>query len=121
MADSDMELYKQIGSRIREARLALNMSQADLAEKAHLSLPHISIIELGKSKMQLSTFICVVEALQVSADSLLRVNTPEGKNCYAGEIAKVIDDCSPAEMEAILKIVTELKHTMRIGKDNATF
>ena len=118
MADFDPELYKRIGNRIRDERLSQDMSQADLAFEAHLSLPQISLIERGSSNMLLSSFIGIVEALQVSADSLLRANNPESKNVYAGEIAKLIADCTPAEMESILKIVAELKHTMRIGKDN---
>lgn len=119
MADSELDLYKQIGARIREARASLNMSQADLADKAHLSLPHVSVIELGKTKMQLSTFISIVEALQISADSILRADNPESKNVYSTEISNLLSDCSPAEMESILRIITELKHTMRIGKENA--
>lgn len=118
MADFDPELYKRIGNRIREERSSQNLSQADLAAQAHLSLPQISLIERGSSNMLLSSFVGIVEALQVSADSLLRANNPESKNVYAGEIAKLIADCTPAEMESILKIVAELKHTMRLGKEN---
>lgn len=62
--------YEQIGLRIRNARIDRKMSQAELAAKANISLPHISSIELGKTKMLLSTFTRVIEALQVSADSI---------------------------------------------------
>lgn len=49
--------YLKIGSRIREIRIKKGLSQAMLAEAANISLPHISYIELGKTKMQLSTFV----------------------------------------------------------------
>ena len=39
------EVYQKIGARIREVRIEKKMSQADLADKAHMSLPHISEIE----------------------------------------------------------------------------
>ena len=42
---------KLIGQRIREARIACEMSQADLAYAAGISVPHISDIELGKARM----------------------------------------------------------------------
>ena len=42
--------YEQIGARIRNARIERKMSQAELAAKANISLPHISSIELGKTK-----------------------------------------------------------------------
>lgn len=118
MANVDMEIYKQIGQRIRAARNAQHMSQAALAEKARLCLPQISEVELGKVKMNLSTFIKIVEALQVSADSLLRPDTPEVNSVYQNEFSDLLSDCSPTEMEAILKIVKELKITMHTKKDN---
>ena len=46
---------KQIGSRIRAARSSKGMSQADLAVKASVSLPLISNIELGKTRMHLDS------------------------------------------------------------------
>jgi len=103
---------KQIGSRIRAVRMSKSMSQADLAAKASVSLPLISNIELGKTKMQLETFVKVAEALQVSTDHLLRPDVPEVKAIYQSELSEVLDGCTPSEMEAILKIVRELKATM---------
>lgn len=121
MADTDMELFKHIGSRIKDARVKQKMSQAELAEKAHLCLPQISSLELGKVKMNLFTFIKVIEALQVSADSILRLDTPEGNLVYQNEFSELLSDCTAAEMESILKIVKELKITMHSKKDNYYF
>ena len=70
------EEVMEIGKRIRELRLKKNMSQADLADKANISLSQVSDIETGKSSMRLTTFIGIVEALQVSADVLLRPDIP---------------------------------------------
>ena len=99
---SDLAL---IGSRIKAVRTGKGMSQADLAVKASVSLPLISNIERGKTRMQLETFVKVAEALQVSADHLLRADVPEVKTIYQGE-------CSASEMEAILNIVREVKTSM---------
>ena len=66
-----------VGSRIRAVRISRGMSQADLAVEASVSLPLISNIERGKTGMQLETFVKVAEALQVSADYLLRPDVPE--------------------------------------------
>lgn len=118
MANVDMELYKQIGSRIRAERTAQKLSQAELAEKAHLCLPQISEVELGKVKMNLSTFIKIIEALQISADSILRPDTPEMKSVFQSEFSDLLSDCTAAEVESILKIVKELKTTMHSKMDN---
>ena len=95
MNDKDLQReYEQIGARIRNARIEQKMSQADLAAKANISLPHISAIELGKTKMLLSTFIRVIEALQISADSVLRANVPAVTSIYTSEISELFEDCS---------------------------
>ena len=104
---------KLIGARIRNVRLEQNMSQADLAAKASVSLPLISNIELGKTNMQLETFVKIAEALQVSTDRLLRADVPEVNALYQGEFAELLKDCNPCEAETILNIVRDVKSTMR--------
>ena len=117
---ADMTVYfKQVGARVREIRLQKGMSQLDLAAKSNISLPHISDIELGKKGMHLSTFIRLTEALEVSADVLLRSNVPQVTEIYKSEFAEILNDCTPAEMETILRIVKELKlslHQKKIEK-----
>lgn len=101
--------YLKIGSRIREIRIKKGMSQAGLAEAASISLPHISDIELGKTKMQLSTFVRICEALQVSSDSLLRADVPEVNSIYQSEFSELLSDCSPTEIDTILRVAKEMK------------
>lgn len=121
MRELDDARYKAIGARIRDVRLQRNMSQAELAEKAFISVPHMSEVENGKTKLRLSTFVYITEALQVSADVLLRTNTPEVNGIYQGEFNDLLADCSPAEIDSIIKIVKELKTTMRMKKDDYLF
>lgn len=121
MKELDDARYKAIGTRIRDVRLQKNMSQAELAEKAHISVPHMSEVENGKTKLRLSTFVYITEALQVSADVLLRPNIPEVTGIYQGEFKELLADCTPAEIDSIIKIVKELKATMRIKNDNFLF
>jgi transcriptional regulator with XRE-family HTH domain len=61
MAGRDTTESQAIGSRIREARIKNGMSQAELAVKSSISLPHISDIELGKSNMMLPSFIRIAK------------------------------------------------------------
>ena len=106
--DESIEL-KQIGLRIREARLANKMSQADLAFAAGVSVPYISDVELGKTKTNVLAFRRIAESLRVSTDVLLRPNIPEVKEIYRNEFAEMLLDCTPAEIESILNIVREVK------------
>lgn len=121
MDESTVLEMKLIGSRIREERQRQNMSQAVLSEKANVSLPQISDIENGKSNMLLSTFIRILNGLQVSADEIIRPDTPNVKVLYEQEYAKVLSDCTPAEIEAIMKIVKEVKQTLRSNRDSGHY
>ena len=109
---------KLIGQRIREARIACEMSQADLAFAAGLSVPHISDIELGKAKMNVLTFRKVAEALRISADTLLRPDIPTVNQLYQQEFSDILKDCSPTEIESILKIVREVKQSLHNRPDD---
>ena len=111
----------EIGKRIRDIRTNKEMSQADLADKANISLSQVSDIETGKSSMRLTTFIGIVEALQVSADVLLRTDIPEVNNIYKSELAEFLEDCTPTEIESILKIGKEVKRSMHSPKPNTDY
>ena len=91
MQDS-LDFYKTIGSRIRDIRVSKGISQADLAEAAKLSPPVISSLENGRSKIWLITFAKVCEALQVSANDILRLDTPAAINDYPKEFTSLIAD-----------------------------
>ncbi len=105
------DFYKTIGERIREIRVQKGMSQAELAEKAHLSLPVISSIENARSKIWLVTFARIAEALQVSANDILRLNTPVASSGYPEEMTELLEGCTPAECESILRIAKQVKST----------
>lgn len=120
MAEKDKALLKVIGARIRTVRTSQNMSQQELSDKAGLSLPHISDVELGKTNPLLLNFVRIAEALQVSTDSLLRPDIPEVKHIYKNEAMEVFSDCTASEMEAIMKIVREVKTTLHTEKSKYT-
>ena len=107
-----------IGKRIRGIRKKRKLTQADLARIADMQAPNISELENGKTQMQLLTFIRIVEALQVSADEILRANVPSVNEIYQAECIELLRDCTPTEMESIMKIIRELKATMRSEAKN---
>ena len=118
MTEHKLTTSQMSGSRIRDARINRRTNQPDLAATTNSSLPHVSNIEKGKTSMKLETFIRIIEALQVSADSLLRPDVPEVRSLYQSEFDELLADCSPKELDSILKIVRELKSTMARRDDN---
>ena len=73
MAELSPTESQLIGSRIREARVKRRMSQAELADKAGISLPQISTIENGRCSMKLHSFIRIIEALHSNKECLVLV------------------------------------------------
>ena len=114
----EQDFYQKVGARVREIRTQKKLSQSELAVKASLSLPHISAIELGKKAMKLETLVRVAEALEVSTDYLLRPNSPAVNTIYPKEFEEVLGDCSPDEVESIVKVAKEIKSSLRKAKNN---
>lgn len=118
MTTYEKEILKQFGDRIRLYRIEKKMSQQELAEVAKLSTPHISNIEQGKANCSITCFFRILSALNISADAILRSDTIAVNQIYQSEFADILSDCSTHEMDAILKIVRQLKSTMRIEDDS---
>ena len=100
---------KEIGLRIAQARKKKSMSQADLAEKAQVSISHISDIENGKKQIGIEIFIRITEALNVSADWLLRASNNEVKQIQRNEFDELLSDCTAAERKSLLRIMQDVK------------
>ena len=108
MKDQDYIFYQNVGQRIRTERIKQGLSQADLAEKANLSLPVISTIEHGRSSMWLITFAKIALALQVDPNSLLLHQTQDSSGSKS-DLEKLFDGCSPSEREHLIKVLTEAR------------
>lgn len=63
--------YKTIGSNIRRARKALNLTQAQTAEKLGVSLLHYGRLERGDRKISLDQLARIADVLQVSFNDLI--------------------------------------------------
>ncbi len=79
----EMALYKQLGKRVRQRRVALGMTQAELAERAEISASFVGHIE-GATRVPSSlTMLKLAYALKVTMDYLfsyqagLSANTPK--------------------------------------------
>ena len=104
---------KEVGSRVQQARKKLKLSQAELAEMVQISTSHLSDIENGKTNIGLDIFISLTEALQVSADWLLQTNVPQVNTIQNQEASEILADCTSQEIQAILRMMRELKNTLK--------
>ena len=106
-------MLKEIGERVRTARLSHGMSQAQLAAALDVSVPYISHIEQGKQAMSVVTLHAICNRLSVSADWLLRNNSSASKQLADEEAAQVLVDCTAAERTAIINMMRSMKAALR--------
>ena len=94
-----------LGLRIREARKKLKMTQEQLAEKVGITDVYICEIERGNKMPSIPVLIAIVEALDISADYLLRDNISTGKTYIYNEFTERLDKLSPKQRKAALELL----------------
>ena len=106
-------MLKEIGERIRLVRLSRHLSQAQLAALLDVSVPYISHIEQGKQAMSIVTLRAICNALEISADWILRNNSPASKQMIDEDISQLLGDCTTAERRALLDVMVSVKTALR--------
>lgn len=101
--------YYEIGQRIRKFRKACNLSQEELAEKVGISTTHMSHIETGNTKLSLSVFVDIANALSVQTDELLYDIPRNNKHNMKEKIDEVLDSCTLRESYVLLDIMKSVK------------
>ena len=103
---------QEIGARLKQARLAKNLTQQQLAEEADISASFLSNVEMGRQAMNIKTLISLLDILNVSADWLLNNGTDSANHAAAIEIEKELASCTPKERETILHLVLLMKESI---------
>ena len=102
-----------LGKRIRILRKKRGYSQSELSEIIDKSPTYMSYIENGVKYMSLDTFVDVTNALNASADELLKDSLDNTVVVLNQEFAKVIVDCSIREQRILLDLLIALKQSLR--------
>lgn len=94
-----------IGKRIREERLKKGYTQQEVAEKASICVVYLSEIERGIKMPSINSFIQILEALEVSADYILRGELTSGQTYIYDEIAQKLKKLTPAQRRTAADIL----------------
>lgn len=105
--------FGEIGKRIREARLQKGLTQEQLAERVGVGTTHISHIETDNSVPSISTFVSIVNALNISADELLCGALQRAEHIYIGRLNNLLSDCTTKELRVFTDVIATLKASMR--------
>lgn len=95
--------YESVGERIKKYRQERELTQERLAELCDRSTNFISIIERGKKRPSLDTFAKIANALNVSADMLLK---DELEYCSYGTPLAAEMELLPEEWRRFVRNVT---------------
>jgi len=67
-----MEIEKKVGERIRDARVNMNLTQQDLANKIGKNRMSVNRIELGETSTSIGTLNKIVEVLNIDFKQLFK-------------------------------------------------
>ena len=102
------DLLISVGRRIAKTRRDRGFSQAALAEKANISISHLSNIERGRKSLSAEVLLKIAGALQVSADSILFTDIPQVHKEIERQIDATLNTCTAREKEFILKLIKDI-------------
>jgi transcriptional regulator with XRE-family HTH domain len=105
-----LDLRKTLSINIRTARENLHITQARLAEYAHISLPYMANIEYCKTWVSDKTLTSIARALNMEAYELLR---PQGGEADASE------GKTGTNLHQITELVSAKKKTLKKAADES--
>lgn len=95
----------KFGKKIREARNKSGMTQEVLAEKADIGAVYLGEIERGIKIPSVSVFVKIIEALNVSADYILRDEISTGKEYVFDELTEKLSNLTPKQRKTASDIL----------------
>ncbi len=100
--------YKGLGQRIREERLKLHLTQADLAESIDISDTYMGAIERGERSLTLDTLVRLVNRLGISVDYLLSDAVSGSDSSIIEQFKQVIDGHSLQRKQMAINVLRTL-------------
>ncbi len=96
-----------VGKRIKNARKALNYTQAQTAEMINMSSKNFSQLERGMTGMSVNTIVSLCKVLNVSADYILFGCENFNSNGVIGNIFAQLSENDRLYAERILSVFAE--------------
>jgi len=93
------------GQRLREQRIKHGLTLEQLAEKSELSSNYIGMVERGLKEPGLATIVKLLNALNISADTLLCDLVPSASHVTDDEICKRLEGLAPIQKKAALDLL----------------
>ena len=107
--------YKTIGKQIKIERIKQSLTQEKVAELSDISIPHLSNIERGSTKVGLTTLVKIANTLHSSIDLLLcyEVDNSVTNMPVNNIVISDLTDCTKQELVVLHDIVIATKRNLR--------
>ena len=107
------------GQRLREQRLKHHLTLEQVADKADLSANYIGMVERGLKETGLATIVKILNALNISADELLRDLVPSASHVTDDEFSKRLEGLTPMQKKVALDLLdTYITNLPYLTKDD---
>lgn len=94
-----------LGQRLRDARKKKGYTQQMLADRAGIGAVYLGEIERGIKFPSMNCFIKIIEALDVSADYILRDELTSGKKYIYDALTDKLKDLTPKQRKTASDIL----------------
>lgn len=110
--------YQRLGQRIREERLRLHLTQAQLAEDVDISDTYMGAIERGERSLTLDTLVRLVNRLGVTVDYLLADSVPDTDANILDQFKQIIDGQPMERKQMAINVLRTLFAYFGDGEQN---
>ena len=94
-----------LGKKLRDARQKKGYTQHALAEIADIGSVYLGEIERGSKMPSLNIFVKLIEALDISADCILRDELTSGQEYIYDEITQKLKNLTPKQRKTAADIL----------------
>lgn len=96
--------YENLGPKIKELRLNMNLTQTDVANALHVTPGYISNVENNRTAMSLRVLIFYARLMNISLDSLIgKIDSEYTETALDRQILDLIKEMDVDQKEKLLK------------------
>lgn len=98
--------YETLGGKIKELRISMDLTQAQVAQALNVTPGYISNVENNRTAMSLRILIYYAKLMNITLDSLVGRVEPEYENtALDNELADLIKDMSDEDKLKLIKTI----------------
>ncbi len=106
MRNINNEEFDNLGSQIKELRIQMKLTQAEVAEALNVTPGYISNVENNRTAMSLRILMYYAKLMNISLDSLIgRVEPEYRKTALDNELMELTSKLSDKDKSKLIKII----------------